>query len=407
MSSPPDYVERYAGATMAWFASLMHAEHFGLFRACRDAVIDWDMETSAKALEVIARLQGVEALPGWSVEAQSATARFVADLQQADSGWFVDPHIEALAPDDLPAPERVRLRQNKTKYAQIVLRRFGAEPRYPCTTTGDAPGLPDADWVLDQVRHGRDGMTWENRPNSVGNFACAYLRELFELACQGHAHYLEAVQEGLDVVLAKQNPVTGMWGTDGQVSRAAQVQAALKIIGRLKWSFGLPVPFLEPMADRCIEWHADRSFYHHDSGGVSHCDPRNAAEMIYVCLLDRPDYRGDELRETMRQVCDYYHEVHGTPDGAYSRGRGTEAVVYNKVARVAPVTETPRGDLGGTNGASYTFGMANHILGWGVPHLASPHQDWASKLEARPYQLVLQADRTVAIEEVGSAVTAG
>lgn len=65
---------------------------------------------------------------------------------------------------------------------------------------------------------------------------------------------------------------------------------------------------LDRLADSCIEWHGDGSFY---AGKDSHCDPRNAAEM----------------------VCE-----------------------------IAGEAAEPRGDLGGINGASYTYGLANHIL---------------------------------------------
>jgi len=79
-------------------ASLMRPEHFGIFRACRDAVVDGDLETSGKALAIISRLHGVEALPKYSPGAVQETVDWLLDLQDEETGLFVDPGIEQLAP---------------------------------------------------------------------------------------------------------------------------------------------------------------------------------------------------------------------------------------------------------------------------------------------------------------------
>ena len=76
----------------------MRPEHFGIFRACRDAVVDGDLETSGKALAIISRLHGVEALPKYSPGAVQETVDWLLDLQDEETGLFVDPGIEQLAP---------------------------------------------------------------------------------------------------------------------------------------------------------------------------------------------------------------------------------------------------------------------------------------------------------------------
>ena len=242
----PAWVDAVRDGARRWIHSVMSPEHFGLFRISADAQIPYDLQSSAKALSMLERLDALEQVPGWDTPARQETIALVQGLQDADTGFFDDPPLAArlVGADD---PEMVlRFRRGTSKWAVGTLRSLGGEPLHPVFATADATGKPNADDALRRIREG----DWD-QPWGIGSHAGGMLRELFMLVEAGHEQYRGPAGEAAALVLSHQNPSTGMWGA-GDIPLYQQISGALKVIGRFQFSLGFQVPHLDRLADSCI-----------------------------------------------------------------------------------------------------------------------------------------------------------
>jgi hypothetical protein len=385
--NPPPAPDWYLGLpdrVSRWVTTLMDAEHFGLFKFCRDAETPFDLQSSAKALCILQRLRvPLEALPGHSRDAAAATVEYVQTLQDPQTGYFMDPYLE----DRLPETTRPgQLHRASAKWAGIVLEAFGARPLRPFYLTG--AGAPDVQDTLRRVRE----QPWDERPWSAGSQAASLARELFLLADGGRDEFLEPAREALQVVLSKQNPRTGMWGSEATPLHQ-QISGTLKVAGCFQWSLGLKIPHLDRLADSCIDHHRSGGFYA-DTG--SHCIPRNVAEMCVLCLT-HGDYRAGELRGTLAGIAEQYHDTFGQPDGAYAKSAGgTGPGGFNSILVCGPAT-APRSDIAGTNGGTWCLGLIAEALGWPMERMASPIAGWRERVAALRLEARVEANGEVVI----------
>lgn len=361
----------------------MDPAHPGMFRMAADAFVAHDLQSSAKAIGLLVNHGGADRLPGADVLAE--TVRHVQDLQDLETGFFRDPQFEAVFPDRNDAQALLKLRRANAKWASILLSYLGAEPLRPFFRTGSG-GPPEPDAVLGMIRAGDWSMPW-----GIGSHAAQGIRELYFLGDAGRPEYFPYVEQGIELILAHQNPATGMFGDDS-VPLYQQISGALKVIGNFQFSLGLKVPYLKELANSCVDHHADGSFY---ADSDSHCIPRNVAEMAIVCLL-HSDYRADELRATLVSIAEHYYHIHGQADGGFSATpEGTEAFGWNGTV-LCPVSTTPRSSVSGTNGSG-CLGMIADALGWDVG-LPSMHRGWEQRVAALSHRIVLEASGNARVE---------
>ncbi|MDP7631622.1 MAG: hypothetical protein QF402_01565 [Candidatus Latescibacteria bacterium] len=376
---PPDWLRQVRDRVVTWATTVMSTDHAGLFRMCADAHVPWDLQSSAKGLHILQRHDALDVVPNGTDRAE--TIRFIQALQDEETGFFRDPLFEEhFACKDDP-DELLKLRRNNAKWASIALRAFDAEPLWPFFRTGTSGG-PDPEAVLAMIRNGDWTQPW-----GIGSHASQGVRELFFLACEGRDDLVPYVGRGLTMILARQNPYTGMIG-DSSLPLFQQISGALKVIGNFQFSLGLKVPYLRQLADACVTHHADGSFYAQSN---SHSIPRNVAEIAWVCLI-HSDYRRDELRSTLADIARHYHEIFGKPDGGYSpTPEGTQPYGWNGTILSEP-SPTPRSSISGTNGSG-CLGMICAALGWDVG-FPSMHDGWQDRVARLRYQIELSSGGT-------------
>ena len=354
----------------------MSAQHPGLFRMCVDAHVPWDLQSSAKGLHILQRHDALDTVPNGPARAD--TIRLLQDLQDEETGFFRDPIFEEHFSARQDPAALLKLRRNNAKWANIALRVLGAEPRRAFFRTGTG-GDPDPEAVLKMIRDGDWSQPW-----GIGSHAAQGVRELFFLACEGRDDLVPYVERGLTMILAHQNPHTGMIG-DSSLPLFQQISGALKVIGNFQFSLGLKVPYLRQLADACVTHHADGSFY---AESDSHCIPRNVAEMAWGCLL-HSDYRAEELRSTLVDIARQYQDVFGKPDGGYSpTPEGTQAYSWNGTY-LSESSSTPRSSISGTNGSG-CLGMICAALGWEVG-FPSMHDGWQERVANLRYEVTLSS----------------
>lgn len=374
---PPEWIRGIAPGIVDWTLSVMDPERPAMFRMSADAFVQHDLQSSAKALGVLLDHGGADRLPSQNVLQQ--TVEFVQGLQEEQTGFFRDPLFEEVFPRRDDAGELLKLRRANAKWANILLRRLGAEPLRPFFRTGSG-GDPEPENVLAMIRDADWNMPW-----GAGSHSAQAVRELFFLGDGGRHEYFPYIEQGINMILAKQNPQTGMIGSTS-IPLYQQISGALKVIGNFQFSLGIKVPYLQKLADSCIEHHADGGFY---AESESHCIPRNVAEMVTVCLL-HSDYRQEELRATLVSVAEHYVRLHGKPDGGFSASQhGTEAFTWNGTI-LSPESDTPRSSVSGTNGSG-CLGMICDALGWDVG-LPNMHRGWQERVDALRHRIELDAD---------------
>jgi hypothetical protein len=390
MNLTPDWILGIPDLFSKWALTLMSDEHPGLFRTCIDAPIPFDFPSST----VCRGFLFMDRFPddvGKQIESvREETAEFVRNCQQEETGLFIDPHLDSLFEKPGDARAYRDFRRAMTKYTLGLLDSLDAEAKYPYTETGGT-GLPDANEFLEYIQTG----DWD-RPWGIGSHAAGQARELYFLVEDGHDEYIPALEEGVAFILSKQNPETGMWGHSG-IPLYEQISGTLKVLGRFFFSMGMDIPYLERLADSCIEHHADRSFY---ADGVDMCFPRNVAEMVALCI-EASDYRQEDLRETLADVAEFLRGSQ-MPDGGFaSDGKGMSAIGWCG-AKITGTPEKPRGNVNGSQSAKYSLGLIGETLGWekmADMGWKSPLAGWRERVAAFKHEIVIDGDHVSITEK--------
>lgn len=392
MEAAPAWIREVPGQVLAWLETIQYAprkpeEPWGLFTFSRDCPLPYSVYATSAAWGLATACGGVEKLPGYTPEAKTRMAEFIQQLQDPQTGLFSDPHLEAARAREEGLDV---FRSAVTKYAFNLLTYCGAKPLYPYSSGGEG-GNFDSERYLAQMKSGNWDQPW-----AIGSHSGFQTRELYWLVNEGHPEYLPALKEGVEFILSKQNPETGMWGR-ADLPLQQQLGGALKVIGRFQFAMGLIVPHMDKLADSLIEHHRSRAFYPDDISAVI---PRNVAELAYVCT-EVSDYRKEELLEVLRETAQELRKYQ-QPDGAFAQTRRGTRPIWWQDAEAAPACETPRSDVHGTAACLYAIQNICEWIGWdNSPWPRGKH--WRTALAERQPTYVLHANERgeVVVEHSG------
>ena len=376
-----DWVYGLKDSIAEWTLSLMSEERSGFFKACTDAEIPFDFPSSSVCRGFLkkTRPEAFDELAPYEKDAIT----FVQGCQDTETGLFIDPCLDARfqMPDDEKALRDFR--HAVSKYTIGLLSSLGAEPLYLYSESGEK-GTPDPQAYLDYLKN----ADWDH-PWASGSHTAGQTRELFLLLNEGHDELLPVVREGIEMILAQQNPETGMWGSSS-IPLYEQISGTLKVVGRFLFSMGMQIPYVEKLADSCITHHADGSFY---ADGEDMCFPCNVAEMCVACM-ELSDYRRDELMATLESIAEYIKRYQ-MPDKAFaSNPRGTKAIGWCG-ASISPPAEKPRSNVNGTQAAVWCLGMIGAYLGWDDMPFSNPQAGWRDRLSRHAYTVNITDDGRV------------
>ncbi len=372
----PDWIFALPDQVSGWIISMMDQTRFGLFRDCADAEIPFSFPASTIAFENLKNLGRLERLAGYSDQALKNLASFIQPHQQPETGLFIDPCLDACFIEKENPQAYQTFRGAVTAYTIELLGHLGAKPLYPYSTTGKA-GKADPAGYLEFVKT----ADW-NSPWGTGSNAAGKTRELFFLINEGHEEFIPAVREGIEFILSKQNPETGMWGSSS-IPLFEQISGTLKVIGRFQFWMGFEAPYLDRLADSCIRHHADRSFYA-ETDDI--CIPRNVAEMCMACL-EHSDYRREDLLQTMVSIADYLRNFQ-MPDGAFAGNRKGTGPVGWCGSHICGPSQTPRGNMVGVAAALYCLALLSEYLGWRDLPWKFANTGWREKLADLKYKII-------------------
>lgn len=360
---------------------------FGLFKACEDSVIPFDIPHSNINFTILSQIQAVEKLPGYSSKGIEDLASFLKSCQQPDSGLFIDPMLDERYENREDIYQYTLFRHAVSKYAIAFLKMLGEKPLYPYAAIGDKEKLN----VNDYLKFIKEA-DW-SKPWGAGSHTAFRTVELFNLVNEGQKEYIPALCEGIEIILSHQDPETGMWG-EGNLPLHEGISGALKVIGRLKFQIGMDIPNMDKLADSIIK--------HQKNGDFFNCSesiliPRNALEMAIACL-ESSDYRREELLLTVGSLI---NDMRGyiLPDGSIKDLRSGNQPVQWCGAGIAPKSGKPRGTGVGAICMTYSIGLAAEYLGWSDCTLKSPLEGWRRKLEQYHIVPVVSRDGKVEIVE--------
>lgn len=247
---------------------------------------------------------------------------------------------------------------------------------------GNEEGKFDSKHYLEFIKSG----DWDHAPWGIGSHAALQTFQLFKLVNEGHDDLIPTLVEGAEFIISKQNPRTGMWGTD-DASLAQQIGGTLKVIGRFQGYMGLVVPHMDKLADSIIANHRRGTFY--GDGGDTPCVPRNIAEMAQSCI-DVSDYRKDELRQVLVELADQLKRFE-REDGGFSETWAGASPVYWCGALVSDKAKEPRSDVVGVQLNLDTAVRLYQRLDWtGGPW--EPATDWKTYIEEQGFKYEITCD---------------
>jgi hypothetical protein len=349
-----DTLREIESGVTAWFESVMDKGGMpGLFKDCADAFEPFTVTATGAASAVLGWMDKLGALKGLSKESLLRRAEWARSLQDPESTLFIDPNLERhLLPEVENDPVQLKcFRRAVTKYAEPVVRAGGLEPLTPVRLTDPRPDPAPESLMRDIL-----DLDWEKHPYAAGSQAGGLCIEFFTYVCGGKTQYIPCLEESLNFLLSRQNPLTGMWGS-GDLSVGEQVSATLKVGGRFIWQLRCPFPRMDRLAESVLKAHRDGKIYESDSM----CMKRNMLELAVTCLLNG-DTLKDEMRVCVRESLDLILR-HRQPDGAFaSESTGTSDIGWCG-ARVADFSRTPRSNINGTQGAVYAADLAAFALG--------------------------------------------
>ncbi len=376
----PSWFDEVHKSMVEWIISMMD-EDTGMLKDCIDSEIPFTIPATSHGLGILEGGLGKSRfdLPGYDEEKEKRIIEYVRSAQDEKTGLVIDPLLDKRFTEPENQREYKNFRVAVTRYAEGLLKRLGSGLKYPFTVTGGT-GKPDPQKALEYIKTG----DWD-KPWGTGSHSAGIVREFFFLINDGYEEYIPATCEMIEFIMSKQNPETGMWGKSS-IPLYEQISGTLKVLGRFFFNLGMDIPYLDKLADSCIEHHRDRSFY---SEIGNHCIPRNVMEMCVVCL-EHSDYRREELIDTLISIVDYFYENHYKPDGAFGTREGTEPIGWCG-AHICGESQMPRSCINATAAALHTFNMVGEYLGWAgkVPFPCKTYQsNWRENIAKLKYKIV-------------------
>lgn len=371
--------------TLGWLKTVQHqpkdGEPWGLFTFSGDSKIPYSVVSTNIVWAYADLCGGIERLPGYHPNAKQEMAAWVQRLQDPKTRQFIDPLLEGCVKDIDNPDARYTFREAVSKYAVGLLARCDAKPLYPYVFGGDEEGKFESKHYLEFIKAG----DWDNAPWGIGSHAALQTFQLFKLVNEGREELIPTLIEGTEFIISKQNPKTGMWGTD-KASLAQQIGGTLKVIGRFQGYMGLIVPHMDRLADSIIASHTSGAFY---IDGDTPCVPRNVAEMAQSCM-DVSDYRKDELRQVLVELADQLKRFERDDGGFSETWAGIEPVGWCQ-AVVSDKSARPRSDVVGVQLNVDTAVRLYQRLSWtGGPW--KPAKDWKTYIEEQDFTYKIACD---------------
>lgn len=295
----PDWVNGIPGQ----IGRLLREKHWdpegpvwGCSRVRLDRGPRYDENGSRRFLMYVEEFGLQDQFPPLTPEKREKAIAFWRSWQNPDTGAFFDPRDPG--------------RTVNEKYLVGLLRDLGAEPLYPMAATEqmlktDSDGKPDTSIFLERTKNDPD---WATGGWGVGSHTGKMAKDLFERVNKGQTGLIPDLVEGVQNILAHQDPASGLWGPpDAKPGR--RIGGTLKVLGRFHFGMGINVPYFEELADTLIQGQKDGLWFSYGCG----CEPRNAVEMICYCL-ERDSRRREDLYAALESIVADYSEC-VLPDG--------------------------------------------------------------------------------------------
>lgn len=262
-----------------------HRQRLEQARALADAEV-WLYSGDELALDIksLVNEMPLEELPGYSPERRDGAVRFWQGWQNPTTGRFYDP-----ATTDPSAPADPDDFCNE-KYVIGAIRSLGAEPLHPHVTAAPstaAAGCIDPEFFLDFCAN---EPSWIEGGWHAGSWAGGMALELMNAIEDGQTDLVPVLEQGVATILAHQDPETGLWGGPDAKPEYG-LSGALKVLMRFHYYLGVEnLPHMARLGDTLIE----RQAVWLAGPNTNDCFPRNAAEVMAICL-EVSDYRRDDL----------------------------------------------------------------------------------------------------------------
>ncbi|MBN1886762.1 MAG: hypothetical protein JW850_02185 [Thermoflexales bacterium] len=276
---------------------------------------------AAMALHYLGALDGLDA------RERCAWADYIKQWQDPATGRFLGPELVL---EELTSPihdwEHVTL--HLAAHVLPALHVLEDRPAYRLNFAYRFLNLETLRTWLDQ-RDWRDAWLEGNNLLFVGQFLL-YLRDY-----EGRGEAQAALDVYFDWLDAEQDPVTGLWGTDGYCDAYAAVYGGYHQL-LVYYACNRPVPYAERIIDTTLQLqHPDGSFTRHGGGGA--CEDVDAVDIL-VNLYKRTGYRPRAVRRALQRALD---SVLGQqmPDGGFVYRRGAP-FVHMGIARTSTPANT-------------------------------------------------------------------
>jgi len=302
---PPQPTPEWVNAIADRVAALLIERHlcpagevWGLARRFLGQPLPYDEVGSGEFLHIVREYDLWDRMPPLDEQERRRVVEFWQRWQDPKTGRFVDPRDPG--------------REVNEKYIVGLLNQLGAGPLYPWTTTSETGEIDPAPFLA----RAREAPDWERGgwgvASHTGLMALQILRAVEE---EGRLELIPALEDGIGLMLSHQGP-DGLWGP-GTAPLWGRIGGTLKVLSRLYFQLGMPVPRTRELADTLIRQEEDGEFFR---CSTDVCIPRNVAEVIAYCL-EASDYRRGDLLGTLPRVVEDLR-AHVNPDGSMSANRG-------------------------------------------------------------------------------------
>jgi glycosyltransferase involved in cell wall biosynthesis/SAM-dependent methyltransferase len=229
----------------------------------------------------------------------------ILEAQDQATGRFLEPLAGSIPPAG-ELHDRIYLDSKTTYYALHALDALGAQPRYPLQFLEEysrkeriIQWLSDLDW----------GNPWRES-NLVMHMLSALL---FSLRWEGNLWAAERYHDVLDWLDARQDPRTGLWGTERGASLLNAVAGAYHFIPFYRYA-RRPVRGWSKIVDACLELqNGDGLFAPYAGGGA--CEDADAIDLLCTAVRVTGQLRSDVRQALARAFWAIWNMQR--PDGSF------------------------------------------------------------------------------------------
>jgi hypothetical protein len=229
-------------------------------------------------------------------------------------------------------------RRYTTKQAQSALLQLGVKP--PLLMEIDQIGF---DPQKESIEEHLQTFDWSENPWAGGSSAAASLAMLDLMARDGQEQWIPMIHRGIQWLEAKQDPVTGLWGSS-KCHLRLRVNSTLKVMTRLFSTFRRPVQYPDRVIDSVLLNWSDTDYFHPDNPDLNACDEMNML-VVAAITLRFTDHRREEIMRHAKQRIDWF-KVYRRADGVFSLLPDGS---IRKLNDIAMTHGQDQGDLHGVN----------------------------------------------------------